>query len=310
MVKIVNTTLLIASIALFIYSLDSISKSLLTLSIPKIKSKIKEATMSTKASFITGFLSTLLIQSSSAIIALTISMVNANILTFNQSIGIVLGSNIATTFSSLLIGINLEKISPFFLIISFLFSKSKNKKTSSIFKIIFFISLLFFSIYLMSYSLSDLKDTSALMPYIKKATHSPILGLLIGTLLTAALQSSSLFIVILQILASTNIITINDALPLILGANIGTSFDAILTLFSSNKESKKLSHFSIFFNVITSIVFFVSLPIFSKSITFITNIFSLSVQTSIAISNIIFNILGVILTIPFIKQIKRYYSKW
>ena len=305
-----NITLFIGSIALFIYSLESISKSLVSLSISKIKNKMSTLTSSYKSSFATGFCTTLLIQSSSAVTLLTLTMINANILTFNDSIGIILGSNIATTISSIFIGLNIEKISPFILIISLFFTKSKNKKISSISKIIFFISLLFFAIFSLSHSLSSLQDTYIFKAYIKSATNNSFLSLIIGTLLTATLQSSSLFIAILQILANSNIITLTESLPLILGANIGTSFDALLTLFSSNKESKKLAHFSIFFNIITSLIFFIFLTPFSKFIIFLTNLFTLNSATSIAISNILFNILGVIIILPFINKIKRYYAKW
>ncbi|MBR3891495.1 MAG: Na/Pi cotransporter family protein [Bacilli bacterium] len=305
-----NITLLIGGIALFIYSLEAISKSLISASIPKIKPKIETLTSSDKKAFITGFCSTLITQSSSAIILLTITLINANILSFNQSIGIVLGSNIATTLSSIFIGINIEKIAPIIMLISLLLTKSKNQKISSISKTIFFISLLFFSIFLLSFSMSSLKENSLFILYVKKATENSFLSLIIGVLLTAVLQSSSLFITILQILSNTNIITIMEALPLILGANIGTSFDALLTLFSSNKESRKLAHFSIFFNVITSLIFFIFLTPFSFIITLINNIFSLSNASVIAIANILFNLGSVIITIPLINKIKRYYSKW
>ena len=305
-----NITLLLGAIALFIYSLDSISKNLVTLSINKIKNKLGTITSSLSSSFLTGFISTTILQSSSALIMLTIALINAKLLSFNQSIGIVLGSNIATTLSSFLIGLNIEKIAPFFLLLSLPFLNFKNDKIRKPFTIIFFIFLLFYSFFLISISVSPLKDSPIILEYIKKTTDNFFLSLIIGVLLTATLQSSSLFIAILQILAMSNIITTIQAIPLIFGANIGTSFDALITLFSSNKESKKLAHFSIFFNILTTTFFIIFLNPFTSLLTIITNKLNTNPTMNIAIINILFNILGVLITLPFINKIKRYYSKW
>ena len=108
-----SLSLLIGGITLFIYSIDTLSNNLICLSLNKIKKKILELTSSTKKSIFIGFISTAIIQSSSAVILLTISLINAQILTFNNSIGILLGSNIATTITSFIIGLNIEKISAY-----------------------------------------------------------------------------------------------------------------------------------------------------------------------------------------------------
>lgn len=304
-----NITLLLGGLSLFVFSLESLSKSLIKSSLFKIQNSLKKLTSSFKKSLFTGFFSTLIIQSSSALIMLTITLINSNILSFNQSIGIVLGSNIATTISSFFIGLNLEKISPFFLLISFIFSNSKKPKIANISKTIFYISLLFFSVFLISFSLISLKDSPIIPLYIKRATDNFFLSILIGTLITIALQSSSLFVALLQIFATSSIITPIQAIPLIFGANIGTSFDALITFFSSNKEAKKLSHFSITFNILTTIIFSIFIFPFTTLINLVIDITNATPAISIAIINILFNLLGVIITLPFINKIKRYYSK-
>ncbi len=304
-----NITLLLGGLSLFVFSLESLSKSLIKSSLFKIQNSLKKLTSSFQKSLFTGFFSTLIIQSSSALIMLTITLINSNILSFNQSIGIVLGSNIATTISSFFIGLNLEKISPFFLLISFIFSNSKNPKIANISKTTFYVSLLFFSVFLISFSLISLKDSPIIPLYIKRATDNFFLSILIGTLITIALQSSSLFVALLQIFATSSIITPIQAIPLIFGANIGTSFDALITFFSSNKEAKKLSHFSITFNILTTIIFSIFIFPFTTLINLVIDITNATPAISIAIINILFNLLGVIITLPFINKIKRYYSK-
>ena len=305
-----NFSLLLGGIILFIYAIDLLSNDLLKLSIDKVKEKLKRFTSSFHSSLLTGFISTALIQSSSALIMITIALINANLLTFNQSIGIVLGSNIATTITSFIVGLNLEKFSSFIMLISLIFIPNKNQKISKISKIFFAIGLLFFSIFLMSNATINLQQDPKIYTYINKVANNYFLSLLVGVLLTSALQSSSVFIAIIQILAMSGFISIHQAIPLIFGANIGTSFDPLLTIFSCNKESKKLAHFSIVFNLITVAIFTLLLHPFTFILDKLILIFNANEAINIALINILFNLLGVLLTLPFINKIKRYYSKW
>ena len=126
---------LLAGIILFVYSIDLLTNDLLKLSIDNIKTKLKKLTFSLHSSILTGFISTAIIQSSSAIIMITIALINANLLNFNQSFGIVLGSNIATTITSFIVGLNIEKFSPFLMGIALCFFTSKNHLFSIIFSI-------------------------------------------------------------------------------------------------------------------------------------------------------------------------------
>lgn len=305
-----NISLLIGGIILFIYSIDLLSNDLLKMSIDKIKDKLKKFTSSFHSSLLTGFLSTAIIQSSSALIMITIALINANLLTFNQSIGIVLGSNIATTITSFIVGLNIEKFASIIMLISMLFMASKNPKISKIAKISFAIGMLFFSIYLMSESTINLQQDPRVYTYINKVANNFFLSILVGILFTSALQSSSVFIAIVQILAMSGFISLHQAIPLIFGANIGTSFDPLFTLFSSNKESKKLAHFSIFFNILTVIVFSILIVPFTFLLDKIVYALNANIAIDIAIINILFNLLGVLLVLPFINKIKRYYAKW
>lgn len=305
-----NISLLLGGVILFIYAIDLLSNDLLKLSIDKIKNKLKKFTSTFHSSVLTGFLSTALIQSSSALIMITIALINANLLTFNQSIGIVLGSNIATTITSFIVGLNLEKFSSIIMLISILFINSKNEKIAKLSKISFAIGLLFFSIFLMSQSTIYLKQDPKIYTFINHVSNNFFLSLLVGILLTGALQSSSVFIAIIQILAMSGFISIHQAIPLIFGANIGTSFDSLLTLFSSNKESKKLAHFSIFFNIFTVLIFSILIKPFTLLLDSIINALNSNIAINIAIINILFNLLGVLITLPFLDKIKRYYAKW
>lgn len=310
MVIILNISILLGGIILFIHAIDTLTNDLLKMSLNKVKEKLKKFTSSFKSSLLTGFISTSIIQSSSALIMLTIALINANLLTFNQSIGIILGSNIATTITSFIIGLNVEKYSSIIMLISLIFINHKNEKIKKISKLFFSIGLLFFSIFLMSESSNQLANTPQIYTFINKVSNNFILSIIVGTLLTTALQSSSVFIAIIQILALSGFISINQAIPLIFGANIGTSFDPLFTIFSCNRESKKLAHFSIFFNISTVIIFSILIKPFTFILTTLGTILHVNIAIEIALINILFNLLGVLLVIPFIDKIKRYYAKW
>ena len=302
-----NLTLLIGGIALFIYSIDYLSTNLTNISLNKVKQKLNTMTSSTLKSLSTGFLATTIIQSSSAVIILTISLINAKMLSFNNSIGIMLGSNIATTITSFITGLNLEKISAYIMLLGIILSFFKTKKIG---KIIFAIGLLFYSLFLISISINNIKNSTDLYYYIQSVSSSFILSLIVGTLITLILQSSSIFIAILQILATGGLLTIYQTIPFIFGANIGTTFDSFYGLINSNKDAKKLAHFNLIFNIATVILFSILLTPFKYLINFTINLLNANTAISIAIINILFNTLGVLLILPFINKIKRYYSKW
>lgn len=302
-----NLTLLIGGIALFIYSIDYLSTNLTNMSLNKVKQKLNTMTSSTLKSLSTGFLATTIIQSSSAVIILTISLINAKMLSFNNSIGIMLGSNIATTITSFITGLNLEKISAYIMLLGIILSFFKTKKIG---KIIFSIGLLFYSLFLISISINNIKNSTDLYYYIQSVSSSFILSLIVGTLITLILQSSSIFVAILQILATGGLLTIYQTIPFIFGANIGTTFDSFYGLINSNKDAKKLAHFNLIFNIATVILFTILLTPFKYLINVTINLLNANTAISIAIINILFNTLGVLLILPFINKIKRYYSKW
>ena len=302
-------TLLIGGIILFIHSINTLSNNLISLSLNKIKQKLLSLTSSTSKSLTIGFLSTALIQSSSAVITLTITLINAKVLTFNNSIGIMLGSNVATTITSFIVGLNIEELSSYIMLIGLLLITTKTK-FSKVGKLIFTIGLLFFSMFIISIAANSFKDSQIFFFYIQSVSSSFILSIIVGALITLILQSSSVFIAILQILAMSGFINLYQAIPFIFGANIGTTFDSFYGILNSVKDSKKLAHFNLFFNIATVLLFSIFIKPFNNLIDFITNLFNLNIALNIALANITFNLLGVLITLPFIPKIKRYYAKW
>ena len=309
MVISMTLTLLLGGIILFIYSIDALSNNLVTLSINNIKQKLLTFTSSTTKSLIVGFISTALIQSSSAVIMLTIGLINAKVLTFNNSIGIMLGSNVATTMTSFIVGLNIEKISAYIMLIGIVLMMFNNKY-SKIGKLIFNIGLLFYSLFLVSLAVDNFKDSTIFYNYVQSVSSSFILSIVVGALITLMLQSSSIFVAILQVLALSGFISLYQAIPFIFGANIGTTFDSFYGIINAKKDSKKLAHFNLFFNIGTVIFFSLLINPFKNLLTYITSLFNFNIAIDIAIANILFNLLGVLLVLPFISKIKKYYAKW
>jgi len=302
-------TLLLGGIILFIYSIDILSNNLISLSLNNVRQKFLKLTSSTPKSLLIGFISTALIQSSSAVITLTIGLINARILTFDNSIGIMLGSNIATTITSFIVGLNLEKTSAYIMLSGMLMMIGKTK-ISKAGKIVFNIGLLFYSLFLMSMAVDSFKDSTIFYNYIQSVSASFILSIIVGALITLILQSSSVFIAILQVLALSGFITLYQAIPFIFGANIGTTFDSFYGILNAEKDSKKLANFNLLFNIGTVIIFSIFIKPFNSLIKLVTNHFTFNIAIDIAIANILFNLIGVLLVLPLLPKIKRYYSKW
>jgi len=302
-------TLLLGGIILFIYSIDILSNNLFSLSLNNVRQKFLKLTSSTPKSLLIGFISTALIQSSSAVITLTIGLINARILTFDNSIGIMLGSNIATTITSFIVGLNLEKTSAYIMLSGMLMMIGKTK-ISKAGKIVFNIGLLFYSLFLMSMAVDSFKDSTIFYNYIQSVSASFILSIIVGALITLILQSSSVFIAILQVLALSGFITLYQAIPFIFGANIGTTFDSFYGILNAEKDSKKLANFNLLFNIGTVIIFSIFIKPFNSLIKLVTNHFTFNIAIDIAIANILFNLIGVLLVLPLLPKIKRYYSKW
>jgi phosphate:Na+ symporter len=248
-----------------------------------------------------GLIVTMFTQSSSATSVLVVSFVNGNILGLYEATAIIMGANIGTTFTSQLVSFNIYAHIPHVLFFSVLIYYLKLgplfEKTCK-----FFIGLclLFMGMHLMSYSLLPLKNLMAFSDLIKSVAKNPMKGIFMGALTTAIIQSSSTSIALLQSLSTTSFINIVQAVPIIIGQNIGT---CVTTLFSSivtNIDGRRTAFIHILLNILGTLAIY----------PFITTLATISVKLSphnvvrqIAHAHTLFNIFFVILFFPFIKSI-------
>lgn len=306
----------LGGLGLFLYGINQMGDSLKTIAGDKLKTIIEKTTNTPLKGILVGTLVTAIIQSSSGTTALTVGLVRAGLMTFPQAIGVILGANIGATITSFFIGMNIESYSLLFvgvgaLMIFFI----KNEKGSEIGKVIFGFGMLFFGLKTMGDALDVI-----LVAYEDQATQlfkfisdQPILGLLIGTILTALVQSSSAIIGILQTLYQQGFIVIFGAIPIMLGCNIGTTITACIAGIGGGVQAKRTAFVHVMFNVIGALLFLALLWPFSKLMELIEASMLTGLgphpKMTIAIAHLLFNFVTTFIMFFLIKVLVKFTEK-
>lgn len=237
----------ITAVILFIFGLQHFSAEIERVSGDRFRRFLSHATRIPVVGVLIGAGVTAVIQSSSATSVIAISLVNAGVLSFKNSVGIIFGSNVGTTVTAQLVAFELTAFAPLLIIAGFITSLTRSRL--AIFgKSIFYFGFVFFSLNLISSSLAPLRDSPALVNYLVQPQH-PLLAVLVGCLFTAVVQSSSVTTGLAIIFAQQGMLSLENAVPLIMGANIGTTTTALIAMVNMDLAAKKtaLSHF--LFNV-------------------------------------------------------------
>ncbi|MEQ0488207.1 Na/Pi cotransporter family protein [Anaerococcus murdochii] len=302
--------LIAGGLAIFLFGISLMGDALTNFAGPKMRGYVEKYTSNPIKGVLVGIIITGLIQSSSATTVIAISFVRAGIMSLEQAIGVTLGANIGTTVTSILIGFNLGYFSYFIALIGvliFMFSaKRKNKYIGEIF---IGFGLLFIGLEMMGGSLEELKNIPGFEDVVANVGQRPILGVLIGTILTAMLQSSSAFIGITQSLYASGAISLEVALALMFGANIGTCITAILASLGGSLSAKRTSLFHILFNVSVSVIFLILLSPYEQLVQTIASATNASDLMTIAIGHFTFNFIGMIIFLPLIRVVARILRK-
>jgi len=297
---------ILGGLGLFLYAVSMLSKVLNELLGDRTRNIVKKCVSNIFTAILTGTLVTVLLDSSSAVIILTIVLVNARVLTFRQALGIVMGANIGTTFSSQLIAFDIGKFSPIPIFIGLLLSFfSRNENLSKGAQALLFFGILFFGLYTMERSVEPLRDNTIFTTLMERL-NNPLKGAGMGALVTLIIQSSSATVGIVITLAKKGLIEIPGAIAVMLGAELGTCADTLLATIRSNRQALKTGLFHLGFNVITISVGLICFPLFVQLIIKISG--NSSLQQQVATSHMIFNILGVIIFLPFVNLIERLFN--
>jgi phosphate:Na+ symporter len=248
-----------------------------------------------------GIIVTVLIQSSSGTTVLTVGLVSAGFMNLRQAIGIIMGANIGTTVTAFIIGIDIgEYALPVIFIGAVLIFFFKNKKLQNFGQIAFGLGALFFGLELMSSGMKPLRELQAFYDLTANMSENPILGVVIGTVLTVIVQSSSATIGILQSLYSDGLMDINAALPVLFGDNIGTTITAVLAAIGASVAARRAAATHVLFNLIGTTIFLIILPLYEKFVLFLKDSMDLNPEMTIAFAHGTFNLTNTIIQFPFI----------
>ncbi|MBK7959413.1 MAG: Na/Pi cotransporter family protein [Bacteroidetes bacterium] len=295
---------IIAGLVLFLFAVSNLSETLKAALGDGATNSIKKFTSNTLSSLIVGIVVTAILDSSSAVIIITIVLVNSNVLTFKQAMGIVLGANIGTTVSSQIIAMDIGKYSPIFLLVGFiLLIIAKSEKLSNIGKVILYFGVLFFGLFTMENAVEPLKDEVFFSEWMKK-TENPMLGAITGAIVTLVIQSSSATVGMAIILAKKGFLSLIGGIAIMFGAELGTCSDTLLATIKGNRQALKTGLFHVTFNLLSIII---GLILFYPFVALVEKIsVGASIERTLANAHMIFNILGVLVfvwTIPSFEKI-------
>lgn len=299
--------LILGGLGLFLYAISHMSDVLKELLGDKAKMILSKCTRNLFTAILTGIIITLILDSSSAVIIMAIVLVKAKALTFRQAIGIVLGANIGTTFSSQLIALDIGKFSPIPIFVGMLlvfFSKAVWVTQTG--RAIIYFGILFFGLYTMERGVEPFKDNPQFAEWMLKM-ESPFTGAGTGALVTLIIQSSSATVGMVITLAKKGLITLSAGIAVMLGAELGTCADTLLATIKSNRQALKTGLFHLFFNITTILTALLVFPLFIKLVISVSGKGEL--QQMVANAHMLFNILGVVLALPFVGIAERALNK-
>lgn len=295
---------IIAGLVLFLFAVSSLSDTLASAMGGGASKWIQRFTSTILSSLIVGIVATTILDSSSAVIIITIVMVNSKVLTFRQAMGIVLGANIGTTVSSQIIAMDIGKYSPVFLLIGFvLLVIAKSEKLSNMGRVILYFGVLFFGLFTMENAVEPLKDEAFFSEWMKK-TESPVIGAFIGAMVTLVIQSSSATVGMAIILAKKGFLSLTGGVAVMLGAELGTCSDTLLATIKGSRQALKTGLFHVTFNLLSIIL---GLILFYPFVDLVKTISGeASIERTIANAHMLFNIMGVLVfvwTIPLFEKL-------
>jgi phosphate:Na+ symporter len=288
--------IILSAIALFLHGLNSFSKEVQDIGSDFFKTWINKITQNRISGFLLGGLLTTIIQSSSAVSSITVALVDAGVISFTNSLAMLLGANVGTTTTAWLVSFKIGQIAPVFILLGTLISIIPAKiKTAG--KSLFYFGFILFSLEFISQSLAPLKYDPKIVELLA-IVDNHLLGILIGIILTIVVQSSSVTTGLCIILSQQGVLSIDAAVAIIIGSNIGSTSTALIASLNMSKSAKLSAKANFLFNLIGVVIFYPFINLFVKLISTLTE----EIGYQIAFSHLIFNIIISLLMLPFIKQ--------
>ena len=295
---ITDVLALLGGLALFLYGMQMMSTGLEAAAGNRMKSILEKLTSNRVKGVLVGAAITAVIQSSSATTVMVVGFVNSGLMTLKQAVWVIMGANIGTTITGQLIALDIGAIAPLFAIAgvgAIMFIKSE--KVHHISSIFAGLGILFMGMDMMGAAMSPLKESEAFISLMTKFDN-PLLGILVGALFTAVIQSSSASVGILQALASTGMIPLSSAVFVLFGQNIGTCITAVLASIGMKVNAKRTTVIHLLFNIIGAVLFTV-ICLVTPYVTWIEAMTPGDPVAQIANAHTVFNIVTTLLLLPF-----------
>ena len=308
---------LLGGLAFFLYGMNVMGDTLEKMAGSKLKTILASLTSNTFKGFMLGLLVTAIIQSSSATTVMVVGFVNSGIMTLHQSVGVIMGANLGTSVTSWLLSLtgiegdslliqlckpaNFTPLLAFIGIAIIMFSKKPKNKDVALILIGF--AVLMFGMETMSGAVQPLTESDKFKEVLVLFSN-PVLGLIVGTVFTAIVQSSSASVGILQALTLTGTVTYKTAIPIVMGQNIGTCVSAMISSIGAGKNAKRAAVIHLSFNVISATILLTLYSIANAIIGF-AFVENAATPLGIAVVHTVFKLLALTLLMPFSKQLEK-----
>ena len=295
---------LLGGLALFLFGMQTMSNGLEAAAGNKMKSILEKLTSNRIMGVLVGAVITAVIQSSSATTVMVVGFVNSGLMTLNQAVWIIMGANIGTTITGQLIALDIGAIAPLFAIIgvgAIMFSKSE--KVHHISGIIAGLGILFIGMDMMGAAMEPLQESEAFLNLMTQFSN-PLLGILVGAVFTAVIQSSSASVGILQALAATGMIPLESAVYVLFGQNIGTCLTAVLASIGTKVNARRTTVIHLMFNIIGTTIFTI-ICMTTPYVHLVESITPGDPVAQIANAHTIFNIVTTLILLPFGNYMAR-----
>ena len=289
---------LLGGLALFLYGMQMMSTGLEAAAGNKMKSILEKLTSNRFKGVLVGAAITAVIQSSSATTVMAVGFVNSGLMTLNQAVWVIMGANIGTTITGQLIALDIGAIAPVFAIAgvaAMMFVKSE--KVHHISSIFAGLGVLFMGMDMMGAAMEPLQKSEAFINLMTQFSN-PLLGILVGAVFTAVIQSSSASVGILQALAATGMIPLSSAVYVLFGQNIGTCITAVLASIGTKVNARRTTVIHLMFNIIGTVIFTVVCMV-TPYVHLVESITPGDPVAQIANAHTIFNIVTTLLLLPF-----------
>lgn len=286
-------------LGLFLFGMELMSDSIEKVAGARLRRILEIFTTNRFMGMIVGIIFTGIIQSSSACTVMVVSFVNSGLMNLYQAAGVILGANIGTTITSQLVSFNLSKIAPLILLVGVVVMMfTKKEKVRKVAEVVVGFGILFVGLSTMSQAMANMKNESQVVNLLM-SLKNPFLATLMGFALTAIIQSSSVTVSIVLLLANQDLLPLPITLYIILGCNIGACATAMLASMTGKKDAKRAALIHLLFNIIGTVIIYIALFVAGDQIVELIKSISADNGRFVANAHTMIKIAQVIMLFPF-----------